>query len=345
MGMTIDHQTADALLAAYVLDAVDADEALAVEEHLGSCEICAHNIVAMRAATEPLALTVELAPPPHLRDQVLAAALARRPAERRAYEPAEVHLIESSRLLAMMHRLDEEQWTRAVAPYFPDWTVQDLAAHLASSEALLAIELGVDPPTPETEDQPEPRAHAAVARHRGLRPQDTLAELIEVYQLVQHAIAALGPSTATRIVQWFGLDLSLGHALTQRAFEIWTHADDIRAAVGLDSVPPPAQSLETMSHTAVETIPIMLSARGVDAEGRRARIVLTGAGGGSYDIALGLADTAAGTEPDVEIELDVVDFCKAVGDRLTAAEVDYRSGGDVDLAAGIVRSLPALAVL
>ena len=119
-------------------------------------------------------------------------------------------------------------------------------------------------------------------------------------------------------MQWFGLDLALGHALTQRAFEIWTHADDIRAAVGLDPVPPPAPSLETMSHTAVETIPIMLSARGIDGEGRRARIVLTGAGGGSYDIALGFSDTVDGSEPDVEVELDVVDFCKAVGDRLTA---------------------------
>ena len=41
----------------------------------------------------------------------------------------------------------------------------------------------------------------------------------------------------------------------------------------------------------------------------------------------------------------MVDFCKAVGDRLTAAEIDYRASGDVDLAASIVRALPALAVL
>jgi uncharacterized protein (TIGR03083 family) len=343
--MSIDHRTADSLLAAYVLDAVDVDEALAVEDHLARCEICADNVAAMRAATEPLAVGVELAPPAHLRDQVLAAARLRRPAEPRAYEPAEVHLIESSRLLLMMQRLDDSHWARPVGSYFPGWTVQDLAAHLASSEALLAIQLGVDPATPETEDQPEPRAHAAVARHRGLRPAGTLAELTEVYRLVQHAVAALGPAAATRIVQWFGFDLSLGHALTQRAFEIWTHADDIRAAVGLDPVPPPARSLETMSQAAVETIPIMLSAHAVDGEGRRALIVLTGAGGGRYDIALGLSDTAEGSEPDVEIELDVVEFCKAVGDRLTAAEIDYRATGDVDLAAGIVRALPALAVL
>jgi uncharacterized protein (TIGR03083 family) len=345
MGMSIDHQTADSLLAAYVLDAVDVDEALAVEQHLAVCEICEANAAALRAAAEPLGLAVETSPPPHLRDRVLAAALSRRPAEHHPFAPAEVHLIESTRLLGLLQRLEVEQWARPVGPYFPGWTVQDLAAHLASSEALLAIELGVDPPTPETEDQPEPRAHAAVARHRGLRPADTLAELTEVYQLVQHAVAALGPATATRIVQWFGLDLSLGHALTQRAFEIWIHADDIRATVGLDPVAPPARSLETMSHAAVETIPIMLSAHGVEGEGHRAHIVLTGAGGGTYDIALGFSDPAVGSEPDVEVEIDVVDFCRAVGDRLTAAEIDYRAGGDVDLAVGIVRALPALAVL
>ncbi len=345
MGMSIDHQTADSLLAAYVLDAVDVDEALAVEQHLAVCETCSANAATMRAAAEPLGLAVEASPPPDLRERVLAAARSRRPAEHHPFAPAEVHLIESTRLVALLQRLDDAQWATPVGPYFPGWTVQDLVAHLASSEALLAGELGATPPTPETEDQPEPRAHAAVARHRGLRPADTLAELTDIYQLVQHALAALGAGVDTCIVQWFGLDLSLGHALTQRGFEIWTHADDIRTALGFDPVPPPPGSLETMSHAAVETIPIMLSAGGADGEGRRARIVLTGAGGGSYDIALGFADTAEGSAPEVEVELDVVEFCRAVGDRLTATEIDYRASGDVDLAASIVRALPALAVL
>ena len=343
--MSIDHHTADSLLAAYVLDAVDVDEALAVEEHLATCELCEANAAAMRAAAEPLAVAVEATPPAPLRAQVLAAALAKRPAEHHPFEPADVHLLESTRVLMLLQRLDDAQWAAPVGPYFPGWTVQDLAAHLAASEALLAIQLGTTPAMPETDDQPETRAHAAVARHRTLAPSDTLAELTAVYELVRQAVAALGPAVSTALIQWFGLDLSLGHALTQRSFEIWTHADDIRAAVGIDPVPPPAGSLETMSHTAVDTIPIMLSARGVDTEGRRARIVLTGAGGGSYDIALGFADDTGPAEPDVVVELDVVDFCKAIGDRLTADELDYRATGDAELAAGIVGSLSALAVL
>jgi len=343
--MSIDHQSADTLLAAYVLDAVDVDEALAVEEHLAGCETCQANVVALRAAAEPLGLAVTVTPAPALRERVLATARERRPAEHHPFEPADVHLIESTRLLALLQRLDDVQWATPVGPAFPGWTVQDLAAHLAASEALLAIELDADPMLPETEDQPEPRAHAAVARHRDLAPSETLRELTEVYQLVHGALTGLGESANTRIIQWFGLDLSLAYALTQRSFEIWTHADDMRAALGIDQVPPPGGSLETMSHAAVDTIPLMLSASGVDAEGRRARIVLTGDGGGSYDIALGLADTAPGARPDVEIEFDVVEFCRAVGDRRDEADLAYRSTGDADLATGIVRALPALAVL
>ena len=139
------------------------------------------------------------------------------------------------------------------------------------------------------------------------------------YQLVRQAVRPAGDGASARTISWFGLDLSLGFALTQRAFEIWTHADDIRAALGLPLVPPPpASSLETMSSTVVEMIPIMLAVNEVTAEGRLARIVLTGDGGGAYDIALGFADTVGSPTPDVTVELDVVDFCRAVGDRLPA---------------------------
>ena len=49
----------------------------------------------------------------------------------------------------MLQRLTPEQWATSVGPDFPDWTVQDLAAHLAASEAVLATQLGVEPFTPE----------------------------------------------------------------------------------------------------------------------------------------------------------------------------------------------------
>ena len=271
--------------------------------------------------------------------------MAQRPPRAVPLSPADVHLIESNRLVALLQHLGPEHWAAPVGPAFPDWTVQDLAAHLASSEVLLAAQLGIEPFTPETADQPEPRAHAAVARHRGMSPDETLAELRTAYELVHQALIDLGPDAGRRMVSWFGLDLALSYALTQRGFEIWTHADDIRAALGLPLLPPPAGSLETMSSTAIETVPLMLAASGVDAEGRRARITLTGTGQGDFDVVLGLTGVEPSVKPDVVIEIDAVDFCRAIADRLAPPELSYRVTGDDVLAGDIVRALPVLAVL
>ena len=177
--------------------------------------------------------------------------------------------------MALLATLAPAQWSAAVGPAFPNWTVQDLAAHLAASEALLAELLGAPTFTPEVADQPTPRAHAAVERHRSLSPSQTVAELETAYSLVQAAAFDLGDAAGTHALAWFGLELTLGDVLVQRAFEIWTHADDIRRSLQLPLLPPPAPSLATMSATAVETVPFLLAATGVPAEGRTARLTLT----------------------------------------------------------------------
>ena len=349
MGMSIDHATADTQLAAYLLDALDADETLAVEHHLTTCAICQATLADLRPAVDALAATTATTPPAGLAQRTMDAALAARPPATHPFAPAEVHLIEATRVVALLSRLSPDDWAAPVGPAFPDWTVQDLAAHLASSEALLALELGVDPFTPDTEPQAEARALQAVARHRRLSPAETLAELRTTYELVQQTLRAIGDEVDARIISWFGLDLTLGYALTQRGFEIWTHADDIRAALGLDAVPPPAGSVRTMSSAALDTVPFMLSAVGVDAEGRRARVTLSGPGGGTYDVALGLAEAGTplpeGHAPDVVVRLDSIDFCKAVAERISPPDLVFEAEGDLALADDLVRSLSALAVL
>ena len=135
--------------------------------------------------------------------------------------------------------------------------------------------------------------------------------------------------------------------LTQRAFETWTHADDIRSALGLDPVPPPASSLATMSRTVLDGLSLMLLVAGADQAGRAARIELTGPGGGTYTVAVVADGTvmAYQGEPDLHLSVDVVDFCRAIGDRVPPDGLAYRAAGDADLAADIVRSLPVLAQL
>ena len=67
------------LTAAYALDALDADEAEAYEQHLGQCEECREELAGLSEAAGHLAFaTVAPAPPPPLRAVILERAAAER---------------------------------------------------------------------------------------------------------------------------------------------------------------------------------------------------------------------------------------------------------------------------
>lgn len=59
--------------APYALDALDADEAAAFEAHLADCDACRQEVASFRATAAMLADETAAAPPPGLRDDVLAA--------------------------------------------------------------------------------------------------------------------------------------------------------------------------------------------------------------------------------------------------------------------------------
>lgn len=60
------------LIAAYALDAVDADEREAFEQHLASCEECREDVDGLRRTVLRLADSAAVPPPERLRDRVLA---------------------------------------------------------------------------------------------------------------------------------------------------------------------------------------------------------------------------------------------------------------------------------
>ena len=64
----------DELIAAHALDALDADAAEAAEQHLAECPQCRKQLTEYQAVASGLALSVtQAAPPPDLRDRILAA--------------------------------------------------------------------------------------------------------------------------------------------------------------------------------------------------------------------------------------------------------------------------------
>src|SRR4029078_7862244 len=68
------------LVAAYAMDALDADEEREFERHLASCERCREELARVGEAAAGLAAgAVGPAPPPELKQRILAEAKAERP--------------------------------------------------------------------------------------------------------------------------------------------------------------------------------------------------------------------------------------------------------------------------
>jgi hypothetical protein len=78
--------------------------------------------------------------------------------------------------------------------------------------------------------------------------------------------------------------------------------------------------------------------------GKTARLVLTGDGGGEWRVAMdgsGLSTQA----PDVTVTADVVDWCMLVGDRIAPDVIPHTVDGDARLAEDLIAAAPALATL
>jgi uncharacterized protein (TIGR03083 family) len=172
------------------------------------------------------------------------------------------------------------------------------------------------------------RAFVAAWSDRPAR--EVLARWRELTNAITSHLKSLDRAAGRRPIHFHFLDTSLSTVLITRVFEVWTHDEDIRRATGRPAVPPDAARLRRMSRIAVPSLPFGLVMSGMDGAGRTVRIVLTGAGGGTWDQALGLGEPAG--EPEATIVLDIVDYCRLAAKRRDPADVDAVIEGDSDLA-------------
>jgi uncharacterized protein (TIGR03083 family) len=346
-------------LAVYALDAHDPDDETAIELHLLSTPRSAGWEAVLRdAAGEYAAAAVdEVEPPPDLRDRILSRALEARPAGQPVDptglddlpSPVELHRIEQQRALLYLQGLRPDDWQRPVdPPEFAGWTVHDFVAHLAANATLLAATLAVPVPgVPETEDGLEARTAATQARHRTLAPSVAVAEIDAAARAVDGAVAGLDETGLDEQISWLGVPMEIGWVLTQRAFETWTHIDDIRRALGDEMRPPPTGSLRAMTRAACGLIPLMLAVRGEDRSGETVRVGFTDLSD-AWDVDLGDfgGPLPVGDDPvDAELTLGAVDLCRGLGARIPDGGLAYTVTGDADLAHAIVEAVPALATL
>ncbi|GLZ03228.1 hypothetical protein Acsp03_06950 [Actinomadura sp. NBRC 104412] len=322
------HPDVDRALAAWALHACPPDEAARIDEHLASCPGCAAEADRMRRTSALLAAVTETAPPPSLRADVLSAARRRRrPGVAMGLSPglADAYARQVARMDELLASLTTDDWRAPVAKYD---SVRQLVDHLNRNDAAFAGDLGL---VARAHD-PGPRGvwHAqAEAVLRGVSADTTLLER-------PAALAGPGP----RVVR-----APARTGLVQRTFETWTHADDIRAAMGRPTEPPPGEHLRLIVEMAVPMLPQALRGIGRARPGRTARLRLTGPGEGEWLVPMAPGPVGAGpgpARPDVTVTADAEEFCRLVANRRRPETFAHVTDGDPALAADLLHAAATL---
>jgi uncharacterized protein (TIGR03083 family) len=272
--------------------------------------------------------------------RVLAAALRARAAGRPHPAPEQIAPDEAYRRAAdafhgLLRELPDADWAR---PALRDLDVQGLVGHLTGVEEDVQRSLAGDPAVAEADHVAS--TQAAAVRQAGRRPAETRAEWRLAADRTIELARAGDPCGE---VAMHGLRLPLSLLLIVRAFELWVHDNDIRQAAGLaPSVPDPA-TLSLMTEVAARLLPRAAARTGAD-EPTRLHLVLTGPGGGTWDVPIGTGGADGAQPADVVIVSDAVDFCRLVANRASPAGLDLHITGDAERAAAVLAAAPVLAL-
>ena len=276
--------------------------------------------------------------PDGLRGRVLAASLRARAAGRPEPAAPEITPEEAfSRAVdafyGMLSVLQQEQWGR---PALRGLDVQGLVGHLTGVEEdthrCLAGDLQVARASHVGSTQ------AAADRQAGRPPAETRAEWRRAADRTLDLVRAAGDTGAEVAVHGMRLPLSL--LLVVRAFELWIHDNDIRQAAGLPPSVPDPSTLSLMAQAAAQLLPHAAARTGLR-EPTSLHLVLTGPGGGTWDIAIG--DRSPAPAP-VGIVADAVGFCWLAANRVTPDRLDLHITGDPDRAAMVLAAASSLAL-
>ncbi|HLX88093.1 MAG TPA: maleylpyruvate isomerase family mycothiol-dependent enzyme [Acidimicrobiales bacterium] len=254
------------------------------------------------------------------------------------------------------HQLDEllgelgaDEWQR---PALRDLDVQGLVGHLIGVEQAFADAVeGIDDAVAEADHVSS--TQPAAERQRGVDPTETLAAWRHTVERSLRAVDGADPDADAPM--FYGISLPLDLLLVVRAFEVWVHHEDVRRATGRLPAAPDDCVLYRMTELAVELLPVGLARAGLvtDGDDRCLRMVLTGAGGGTWLVPLdgsparhpaasGSAAPDSGASASAVIE--TVDFCRVVGNRVDPLSPLTRLAGDETLLRGLLVGAASLAL-
>jgi uncharacterized protein (TIGR03083 family) len=262
---------------------------------------------------------------------VLGAALNARQAAPLQSPPAENEAAAFARAVDDVERtlalLTSEDWNR---PAVNGLTVGELVGHLIGTQLSMVAEFGLDEHAAtavgSTTDHIESTRHAITAISQQ-SPAEAATEFARVSSVLTTHLAGLDADGLAAQSRFGSIVADVRFLLLVRVFELWTHDNDLRWAVGLDRVEPDPDRLWMMTRAVMPLVDRL--------GGTQLRIVLTGAGGGVWP--------AEGDEI-AEIAVDSVAFCRRVANRLPLGLLDADISGDVAAASRTLDDLATLAL-
>lgn len=259
--------------------------------------------------------------------KVLDAALVARRAEPVQRPPTDTEVEGFARAVddveQTLRLLTEQDWIR---PAVNGLTVGELAGHLIGTQHLMAAEFGLIEPVTTSTDHIESTRDAITtgAAFTPMQSADEFARASRVLTSYLRSLDAHGLGTESR----FGsIVADIRFLLVVRIFELWTHDNDLRRAVGLGRVEPDPDRLWMMTRTVMPVVHRI--------GGDQLRIVLTGAGGGVWP---------ADGEELAEVVADSIAFCRRVANRMPLDQLHADVSGDRAAASKTLSALADLAL-
>jgi uncharacterized protein (TIGR03083 family) len=275
--------------------------------------------------------------PTGLRDRVLAASRHARPAglaipDVTPDSPAEALRRAADALSLTLASLADEDWRR---PVLRDLDVQGLVGHLIGVERDVQRCLSGDQHvgTVNHVESTQPAALSQVGR----TPEATTADWRAA---VYRTLALASQSDLDDMVGIHGVALRIRDLLIARTFELWTHENDIRAVAELTPSVPAPSTLRPMTELATALLPFGAAFTGLR-EPISVHLVLTGPGGGTWDVAVG---EPSPDPTQLGIVTDVVGFCRLFANRITPSDLDVLVTGDSRQATSVLMAAAALAL-
>ncbi|GAA2597832.1 maleylpyruvate isomerase family mycothiol-dependent enzyme [Actinomadura fulvescens] len=244
--------------------------------------------------------------------------------------------------IALAETFTEADW--ALATECPGWSVKDVVSHIVSVEILL---LGEDPAPGHILPDELPHVRGDMGRmlelgvdaRRAVPGAEVLAELRDVLERRLAALATTDPDEQTMAPT--GRMVPYAMFMVFRAFDCWTHEQDVRRAVGRPGNLH-APGAECARMILRQGLPMVVAKRAGAAPGQSVEFRIVRSGAEYVQVGVdGRGRLADGPEgpPTTTLSMDWETFVRLAAGRCAAADVEVGVEGDAELGTRVLAGL------